>query len=124
MTMHLLPAMFSTTGKSKNKKFKNSNQARTSAKNKASWEELLEKYDVKPNSKPKTKSAYKLEAKRGGSKRDVYKSLETGFSDTSKPKEKVYTGDAMLGVSTLHKSNAVPVFRQSDAIDVAKMRRG
>jgi hypothetical protein len=37
---------------------------------------------------------------------------------------KVYTGDAMIGISTLHKSNAVPVFRQEDAVDIAKMRRG
>lgn len=34
-----------------------------------------------------------------------------------------YTGDAMLGIAQLHKSNAVPVFSQKDAEDVAKMRR-
>lgn len=35
-----------------------------------------------------------------------------------------YTGDAVLGISTLHKSNAVPVFSREDAVDIAKMRRG
>lgn len=40
-----------------------------------------------------------------------------------KPADKVYTGDKMLGIGTLHKSNAVPVFRVEDAHDMAKMRR-
>lgn len=40
-----------------------------------------------------------------------------------KPADKVYTGDKMLGIGTLHKSNAVPVFRAEDAQDIAKMRR-
>jgi hypothetical protein len=39
------------------------------------------------------------------------------------PPTKVYTGDAMIGIGQLHKSNAVPVFKQSDAEDISKMRR-
>jgi hypothetical protein len=41
---------------------------------------------------------------------------------TVQPK-KVYTGDKMLGIGTLHKSNAVPVFSMEEAHDIAKMRR-
>ena len=41
---------------------------------------------------------------------------------TVQPK-KVYTGDKMLGIGTLHKSNAVPVFSVEEAQDMAKMRR-
>ena len=41
---------------------------------------------------------------------------------TLKPKQ-VYTGDKMLGIGTLHKSNAVPVFSVEEAQDMAKMRR-
>lgn len=41
---------------------------------------------------------------------------------TMKPK-KVYTGDKILGIGTLHKSNAVPVFSVEEAHDIAKMRR-
>lgn len=37
--------------------------------------------------------------------------------------EKVYTGTAMLGIGTLHKGNAVPVFSEQDAKDIARMRR-
>jgi hypothetical protein len=36
---------------------------------------------------------------------------------------KVYTGDKMLGIGTLHKSNAVPIFNSEDALEQAKMRR-
>ena len=34
-----------------------------------------------------------------------------------------YTGDAIVGIATMHKSNSIPVFSQKDAEDVAKMRR-
>jgi hypothetical protein len=37
--------------------------------------------------------------------------------------EKVYTGTAMLGIGTLHKGNAVPVFSEQDAVDISRMRR-
>lgn len=43
-------------------------------------------------------------------------------SATLQPK-KVYTGDKILGIGTLHKSNAVPVFSAEEAEDMAKMRR-
>ena len=35
----------------------------------------------------------------------------------------VYSGDKMIGIATLHKSNAVPVFSEQDALDISKMRR-
>jgi len=35
----------------------------------------------------------------------------------------MYSGTEMLGIGQLHKSNAVPIFRQQDAEDLSKMRR-
>jgi hypothetical protein len=35
----------------------------------------------------------------------------------------MYTGDQMLGIGQLHKSNAVPVFKQEEAEEIARMRR-
>jgi hypothetical protein len=35
-----------------------------------------------------------------------------------------YTGTAMVGIATMHKSNAVPVFSEQSAKDISKMRRG
>jgi len=43
----------------------------------------------------------------------------------AKPKPNVYSGERkLLGIATMHKSCLVPVFNESDAVDIAKMRRG
>lgn len=39
-------------------------------------------------------------------------------------KPNVYTGDKLIGISVMHKSNLVPVFTEGEAKDLAKMRRG
>jgi len=36
---------------------------------------------------------------------------------------KVYTGDKLLGISAMHKSNLVPIFSEEHAKDVSSMRR-
>ena len=46
-----------------------------------------------------------------------------GGSATKPVKGNVYTGTAMKGIGTLHKSNAVPIFSNEEAIDQANMRR-
>ena len=50
-------------------------------------------------------------------------SRSTGLDWAPAPKKMIYTGDKMIGIGTLHKSNAVPVFTQEEAEDMAKMRR-
>lgn len=35
----------------------------------------------------------------------------------------VYTGDYILGIATMHKSNAVPITSKEQAVDSATMRR-
>lgn len=40
-----------------------------------------------------------------------------------KKKEMQYTGDKLMGIATMHKSNMVPVFKQEDAEDISRMRR-
>jgi hypothetical protein len=42
---------------------------------------------------------------------------------SSKPRPQ-YTGTNMIGIGTLHKSNAVPVFSSDEAKEMARMRRG
>lgn len=51
------------------------------------------------------------------------RSLGNGIGNATAAEHKVYTGDKMLGIGQLHKSNAVPVFKQEDAEDLARMRR-
>ena len=58
--------------------------------------------------------------------RDVrkYPSMVTPGGSATKPVVgKVYTGTAMKGIGTLHKSNAVPIFTDEEAKDQANMRR-
>lgn len=51
------------------------------------------------------------------------KSRVTAGSSTALPANKQYTGNKMLGVGVLHKSNSVPIFTSDDAKDIAHMRR-
>ena len=41
----------------------------------------------------------------------------------AKPEPKVSTGNRLIGIATMHKSNMVPVFNHDDAKEIAKMRR-
>ena len=45
-------------------------------------------------------------------------------SSMAKKEEKIYTGDEIIGIATMHKSNAVPIRGKKQAEEVAKMRRG
>lgn len=89
-----------------------------------SWTDLLEKYDVKQNSKRSLRSSsieHSLPIRDfGGSVR----SLGNGIGTATKKATNVYTGTAMIGIATMHKSNSVPVFSVKEAIEISKMRRG
>lgn len=44
-----------------------------------------------------------------------------GLATKSTPMK--YTGDKIIGIATMHKSNMVPIFNEEAAVDVAQMRR-
>jgi hypothetical protein len=46
-----------------------------------------------------------------------------GIGTTYARKENVYTGTLIKGIATMHKSNAVPIINNEQAIEVATMRR-
>jgi hypothetical protein len=50
-------------------------------------------------------------------------SLDTGFVTCAKTFQNTYTGDKIKGIGTMHKSNAVPVFTDNEAKEIASMRR-
>ena len=50
-------------------------------------------------------------------------SLNTGFVPCTKKIGNSYTGDKIKGIGTMHKSNAVPIFTDNEAKDIASMRR-
>lgn len=89
----------------------------------ASWQDILKKYETKKTTQKVAKSAtlcavpYRRETTH-------YPSLNSNVGTCTKPEGVKYTGTAMMGIATLHKSNAVPVFSQEDAVEISRMRRG
>lgn len=133
MTMHLLPPMFSTTGKKKGKaKFRNAESANKARRNAEAWQELLNKWEVKSEAKTtKVRTTARFNPVVSNSpvvdpKRLTHNipSVVTGVGVAVKKPVQQYTGDAMIGLGQLHKSNTVPIFKAQDAVDIAKMRRG
>ena len=75
---------------------------------------------IREESKP---FSYTLSAPAGRSNTKHIPSLNTGLAVATAAPAKVYTGDKILGIATMHKSNAVPVFNNSDAVEISNMRR-
>jgi hypothetical protein len=53
----------------------------------------------------------------------VYKSCDSGTLNTQIKERLNYTGTLVKGISTMHKSNAVPIINQEEAKEHARMRR-
>lgn len=49
---------------------------------------------------------------------------QTGAPLALKPPANKYTGEKILGIAAMHKSNLVPIFNAEQAVDTATMRRG
>ena len=67
--------------------------------------------------------SYSLTAPPGRNTTNHIPSLTTPGGSTASV-HKVYTGTKVLGIATMHKSNAVPVFAEEEAIEISRMRRG
>ena len=130
MTMHLHHPSLTLSGKRKGKvKFRNAEEARKARELDASWAELQKKWGVEQESK-KRKTAmsapsldYKLSAPVGRTTSNHIPSRVTEGGSTA-PVHKVYTGTKILGIGTMHKSNAVPIFSDEEAVEISRMRRG
>ena len=131
MSMHLEGPWLSTTGKRKGKKkFASAEHARKARELDESWKELLKRQGVEQEerkrsrglSAPSLSTSYSLTIPEGRNTTAHIKSVDTGGNATLKP-AKVYTGTKVKGIATMHKSNAVPVFSDEEAVDIARMRR-
>ena len=49
--------------------------------------------------------------------------LDESKTEPRNPELKVYTGDLIIGIGTMHKSNSVPVINSNVAKDLSTMRR-
>ena len=61
--------------------------------------------------------------RRGAQQAAALKSIDTTEMHTAKVESKKYTGTLVKGISTMHKSNAVPILSQDEAKEHAHMRR-
>jgi len=131
MTMHLHHPSLTTTGKKKGKKKWASAEHKRKAEHlDESWKELQKRWGVEAEAKKRTRglsapslsSSYSLKIPEGRNTTAHIKSVDTGGNAVLKP-SKVYTGTKVKGIATMHKSNAVPVFSDEEAVDIAKMRR-
>jgi len=130
MSMHLHHPSLSMSGKRKGKvKFRNADEARKARELDASWKELQKKWEVDAEEKKRSRAMkaplldYKLSTPVGRSNTHHIPSRDTGGNATMAP-AKVYTGTKVKGIATMHKSNAVPVFSDEEAIEISRMRRG
>lgn len=131
MTMHLAHPAFTTTGKKKGpRKFRNAEAAQKARALDESWKQLQKKWGVEAEDKKRNRAmsapimtAPKVAPYRRDTGVEKIPSRDTGIGVAVRAPDKVYTGDNMLGIATMHKSNAVPVFSADDAIEISKMRR-
>ncbi len=131
MSMHLEGPWLSTTGKRKGKqKFASADAKRKSEQLDKEWKDLQKRWGIEAEEKKRKRALsaepltghYSLTVPAGRSTAHI-KSLgqDNGVATMSAPK--VYTGTKVKGIATMHKSNAVPVFSDEEAIDISKMRR-
>jgi len=130
MSMHLCGPALTTTGKKKGKfKFRNAEEARKHRELDADWKDLLKRQGVEQEARRRRRAmaaeplVYKLETPVGRTNTKHIPSLNTGAGVAVLAPAKVYTGTKVKGIATMHKSNAVPVFSDEEAIDISRMRR-
>ena len=131
MSMHLEGPWLSTIGKKKGKqKFASAEHKRKAEQADADWKDLQKRWGIEADEKkrkraltaPSLSSHYSLSIPEGRDTTAHIKSVDTGGNATLKAPN-VYTGTKVKGIATLHKSNAVPVFSDEEAIDISRMRR-
>ena len=130
MSMHLHHPSLSLNGKKRGKvKFRNAEEARKARELDASWKEMQAKWELDADEKRRQRAlaaeplSYKLTTPVGRTNTHDIPSRVTPGSSTASV-HKVYTGTKVLGIGTMHKSNAVPIFSNEEAHDIATMRRG
>ena len=129
MSMHLEGPWLSTTGKKKGKKkFASAEHAKKAREQEESWNALLKKWGVEAEERKRQRglaapAMNPVVTKPFVRETPKINSLPFTGGPCLKTPDKVYTGTAMKGIGTMHKSNSVPIFSAEEAVDIAKMRR-
>lgn len=131
MSMHLHHPSLSLNGKKRGKiKFRNAAEAQRARDLDTSWKELLKAQGIEQDERRRRRAMsaepliYNLTTPVGRETAHI-PSLDTWHKGAVRTKDiPKYTGTKILGIGTMHKSNAVPVFSNEEAHDIATMRRG
>ena len=131
MSFHLEGPWLTTTGKikSKRRKYASADAARKARELKAEWEQRQVEWNkLAPRFSavkgPTAKKTCPVPQYPPGREPQNYRSLDTGVTGAVTIKAiPQYTGTKIKGIGTMHKSNAVPIFSDEDAVDIAHMRR-
>jgi hypothetical protein len=127
MSMHLHHPSLSLSGHKKGrKKFRSSEQAKKHRELEQSWQSLISQHGVSDKKlKPvATKLSYVLKPPAGRTLSTGLPSLDTGHKGAvTSHQTQQYTGDRLIGIGTMHKSNLVPIFSQDEAKEISTMRR-
>jgi hypothetical protein len=124
--------MYSTTGKKKGKKkFASAEHARKARELDDSWKELQKKWGIEAEEKKRSRAMsapslsghYSLKIPEGRNTTAHIQSKGDFTGSATLAPAKVYTGTKVKGIATMHKSNAVPVFSDEQAVDISRMRR-
>jgi hypothetical protein len=117
------------SGKKKGKiKFRNAEEAQRARQLDTDWKDLLKRQGVESEEKKRKRAmaaaplVYDIGMPSDRSTSHI-KSLGQTTGIASLKHVQMYTGTKVLGIATLHKSNAVPVFSSEEAVDISKMRR-
>jgi hypothetical protein len=130
MSMHLEGPWLSTTGKKRGKvKFRNAAEAQRSRELDASWKELLKQQGIEAEEKKRRRAMsaeplnYTLSAPPGRGNTNHIPSQGQSTGVAALRPAPVYTGTKIKGIGTMHKSNAVPIFSDEEAVAISQMRR-
>jgi hypothetical protein len=129
--MHLEGPWLSTTGKQKGKrKWASSEQKQLAEQRQAEWdrkliefEKMTPKFSTGPYNSPRKTMSDFMPKTPPGRETPKVESQDTGWVPCVKVKDNEYTGTKIKGIGTMHKSNAVPVFSDEEAIEISTMRR-
>ena len=131
MAFHLEGPWLSTTGKVKGKrKWVSSEAKKLAQKRQAEWDrklvefdKLAPKFSTGPYNAPRKTMSDFMPKTPPGRETPQVESQDTGWVPCVKVKDNEYTGTKIKGIGTMHKSNAVPVFSDEEAVDISTMRR-
>lgn len=127
--MHIEGPWLSTTGKKKGKqKFASAEHAKKARELDESWKAMQKKWGVEIEEKKRKRALvaeplkYSLNSPNQRTTAHIPSRGDSTGNAVLKPNP-VYTGTKVKGIGTMHKSNAVPIFSDEEAVAISTMRR-